>query len=100
MEFTRIFSRRYLKLFFQYKKSKNNDDEEFKAAQPEGRLFRLAESYNIILKKFTDDGLSLLGLSNDSGWLDWMILTVFLVPPPPVRPSITADGGAMRVRMS
>ncbi|KAI5120862.1 hypothetical protein M0805_008235 [Coniferiporia weirii] len=84
-----------LKLFLQYKKSKNDEDEEFRAAQPDKRLFTPAEVYNV-LKKITDDDLALLGLSEEYARPDWMILTVMPVPPPPVRPSITADGGAMR----
>ncbi|KAH8111472.1 beta and beta-prime subunits of DNA dependent RNA-polymerase [Phellopilus nigrolimitatus] len=55
-----------LKLFLQYKKSKNDEDEEFKAAQPDKRLFTPAENMRAP---------------------DWMILTVMPVPPPPVRPS-------------
>ena len=84
-----------LKLFLQYKKSKNEDDEEFKAAQPDKRLFTPQEVYHV-LKKIPDDDLSLLGLSEEYARPDWMILTVMPVPPPPVRPSISVDGGVMR----
>ena len=84
-----------LKLFLQYKKSKNDDDEEFKAAQPEKRLFTPAEVYNV-LKKISDDDIALLGLSEEYARPDWMILTVMPVPPPPVRPSVSSDGGALR----
>ena len=84
-----------LKLFLQYKKSKNDEDEEFKAGQPDKRLFTPAEVYNV-LKKISDEDIALLGLSEEYARPDWMILTVLPVPPPPVRPSITTDGGAMR----
>ena len=84
-----------LKLFLQYKRSKNDDEEDFKAAQPDKRLFTPAEVYNV-LKKISDEDLALLGLSDEYARPDWMILTVMPVPPPPVRPSITADGGTMR----
>ena len=84
-----------LKLFLQYKRSKNDDDEEYKAAQPDKRLFTSLEVYNV-LKKITDDDLLLLGLSEEYARPDWIILTVLPVPPPPVRPSIAFDGGAMR----
>ena len=84
-----------LKLFLQYKRSKNDDDEEYKAAQPGKRLFTPLEVYNV-LKKITDDDLLLLGLAEEYARPDWMILTVLPVPPPPVRPSIAVDGGAMR----
>lgn len=51
--------------------------------------------YNV-LKKITDSDLAILGLSEEYARPDWMILTVLPVPPPPVRPSIAVDGGAMR----
>lgn len=43
-----------------------------------------------------DSDLHLLGLSEAYARPEWMILTVLPVPPPPVRPSIAVDGGAMR----
>ena len=48
------------------------------------------------MKKISDSDLHLLGLSVDYARPEWMILTVLPVPPPPVRPSIAADGGSMR----
>ncbi len=39
-----------LKLFLQYKKSKNEEDEEFKAAHQEKRLFTPQEVYNVLRK--------------------------------------------------
>jgi DNA-directed RNA polymerase II subunit RPB1 len=48
------------------------------------------------LKKISDSDLILLGLSEEYARPEWMILTVMPVPPPPVRPSIAVDGGAMR----
>ncbi|KAF5323647.1 hypothetical protein D9758_017141 [Tetrapyrgos nigripes] len=47
-------------------------------------------------KKMSDSDLHLIGLSEDYARPEWMILTVMPVPPPPVRPSIPVDGGAMR----
>ncbi|KAJ7022810.1 hypothetical protein C8F04DRAFT_1272222 [Mycena alexandri] len=44
----------------------------------------------------TDSDLNLLGLSDEYGHPESMILTVMPVSPPPVRPSITVDGGVMR----
>ncbi|KAJ7017566.1 hypothetical protein C8F04DRAFT_1279202 [Mycena alexandri] len=41
----------------------------------------------------TDSDLNLLGLSDEYGHPESMILTVMPVSPPPVRPSITVDGG-------
>lgn len=100
-----------LKLFVQYKKSKDDDDvsdhqtvfnsslltpaQEIKSAQPDKRPFTPSEAYTTF-KKMTDGDLHLLGLSEEYARPEWMILTVLPVPPPPVRPSIAVDGGAMR----
>ncbi|KAJ7836355.1 DNA-directed RNA polymerase II, subunit 1 [Mycena olivaceomarginata] len=83
-----------LKLFAQYKKPKD-DDDEMKSIQPEKRMFSPADIYTTF-KKMTDSDLHLLGLSDEYARPEWMILTVMPVPPPPVRPSIAVDGGAMR----
>ncbi|KAJ7924363.1 hypothetical protein B0H13DRAFT_1978078 [Mycena leptocephala] len=83
-----------LKLFAQYKKPKD-DDDEMKSMQPEKRIFSPSDIYTTF-KKMTDSDLHLLGLSDEYARPEWMILTVMPVPPPPVRPSIAVDGGAMR----
>ncbi|KAG6853308.1 DNA-directed RNA polymerase II subunit rpb1 [Blastosporella zonata] len=83
-----------LKLFVQYKKLKD-DDEEMKSMQPDKRLITPSEVYTVF-KKMSDSDLHLLGLSDEYARPEWMILTVMPVPPPPVRPSIAVDGGAMR----
>ncbi|KAF8060852.1 hypothetical protein FPV67DRAFT_310188 [Lyophyllum atratum] len=83
-----------LKLFVQYKKPKD-DDEEIKSLQPDKRLITPSEVYTVF-KKMSDSDLHLLGLSEEYARPEWMILTVMPVPPPPVRPSIAVDGGAMR----
>ncbi|KAK7040592.1 DNA-directed RNA polymerase subunit [Favolaschia claudopus] len=83
-----------LKLFAQYKRPKD-DDDEMKSIQPEKRLFNPADIYTTF-KKMSDSDLHLLGLSDEYARPEWMILTVMPVPPPPVRPSIAVDGGAMR----
>ncbi|KAF8972572.1 hypothetical protein BDZ97DRAFT_1901130 [Flammula alnicola] len=77
-----------LKLFVQYKKTKDDDD-------PDKRLITPSEVYTVF-KKMSDHDLHLLGLSDEYARPEWMILTVMPVPPPPVRPSIAVDGGAMR----
>ncbi|KAL0945704.1 hypothetical protein HGRIS_014853 [Hohenbuehelia grisea] len=83
-----------LKLFVQYKKSKD-DDDEMKSLQPDKKLITASEVYTTF-KKMSDNDLHLLGLSDEYARPEWMILTVMPVPPPPVRPSIAVDGGAMR----
>ncbi|KAJ2926883.1 hypothetical protein H1R20_g10219, partial [Candolleomyces eurysporus] len=83
-----------LKMFVQYKRSKD-DDDEMKSLQPDKRLITPSEIYTVF-KKISDTDLHLLGLSDEYARPEWMILTVLPVPPPPVRPSIAVDGGAMR----
>jgi len=69
--------------------------QEIKSSQPDRRLITPAEVYTVF-KKMSDHDLHLLGLSEEYARPEWMILTVMPVPPPPVRPSIAVDGGAMR----
>ncbi|KAH8822372.1 beta and beta-prime subunits of DNA dependent RNA-polymerase [Flagelloscypha sp. PMI_526] len=83
-----------LKLFVQYKKPKDEDDD-MKNFQPDKRLFTPSDIYTTF-KKMSDTDLQLLGLSDEYARPEWMILTVMPVPPPPVRPSIAVDGGVMR----
>ena len=63
--------------------------------QPDKRLFTPQELH-VLFKKVSDFDLHLLGLSSVYARPEWMILTILPVPPPPVRPSIAVDGGAMR----
>lgn len=63
--------------------------------QPDKRLMTPQEVYTTF-KKMSDSDLHLIGLSEEYARPEWMILTVMPVPPPPVRPSIAVDGGAMR----
>jgi DNA-directed RNA polymerase II subunit RPB1 len=63
--------------------------------QPDKRHITPSEVYTVF-KKMSDSDLHLLGLSDEYARPEWMILTVMPVPPPPVRPSIAVDGGAMR----
>lgn len=63
--------------------------------QAEKRPFPASDVYQL-LRKMSSDDLRIMGLSEEFARPDWMILTVLPVPPPPVRPSIAVDGGAMR----
>lgn len=49
-----------------------------------------------VFRKISSDDLENLGLSEYYARPEWMILTVLPVPPPPVRPSISVDGGVRR----
>ncbi|KAG8794682.1 DNA-directed RNA polymerase II subunit rpb1 [Ceratobasidium sp. 428] len=85
-----------LKLFLVDKKGcADDDDPDGRTSQPEKRLYPASDIYNT-LKKIPDSDLALLGRSEELAWPDWMILTVLPVPPPPVQPSISADGGTVR----
>ena len=44
-----------------------------------------------ILKRVSDDDCRAIGLDPEWARPDWMVLTMFPVPPPPVRPSILMD---------
>lgn len=69
--------------------------KSLREAQPDRKPFAPAEVYSV-LRKISDGGLALLGLSEEYARPDWMILTVLPVLPLPVRPSIPTDGGALR----
>ncbi|KAJ6451309.1 DNA-directed RNA polymerase II, subunit 1 [Mycena sanguinolenta] len=89
-----------LKLFALYKTPKNGDDvsnqvQDAQSTQPQKLLLNPSE-ISTILKKMLDSDLHLLGLSDEHARPEWMILSVMPVPPPPVRPSVVVDGGAMR----
>jgi DNA-directed RNA polymerase subunit A' len=45
------------------------------------------------LEKMSDEDLALLGINAAASRPEWMIITIFLVPPVTVRPSITLESG-------
>lgn len=63
--------------------------------QPDRKVLTASMAHTLF-RKISDEDLSILGLSATEAHPAWMILTVLPVPPPPVRPSIAVDGGAMR----
>jgi len=79
-----------LKLNGTYKPQKG--DEETEGQQPEKKPISAQMALNIFRHISTDD-IRRMGLSNDYARPEWMIITVLPVPPPPVRPSISVDGG-------
>ncbi|TEB31016.1 beta and beta-prime subunits of DNA dependent RNA-polymerase [Coprinellus micaceus] len=76
-----VIQKEGLKMFVQYKKTKD-DDDEMKSLQPDKRQITPAEIYTVF-KKISDHDLHLLGLSDEYARPEWMILTVLPVPPPP-----------------
>ncbi|KAK0546951.1 DNA-directed RNA polymerase II core subunit rpo21 [Tilletia horrida] len=81
-----------LKLFTQWKKTKEDEDQEAGTkGQVEKKLLPASEAYQI-LKKMSSEDIELLGLSEEHARPDWMIITVLPIPPPPVRPGIVEGG--------
>ncbi|KAI9892951.1 MAG: DNA-directed RNA polymerase II subunit rpb1 [Vezdaea aestivalis] len=70
---------------------KNKDEES--GETEEKRVITPAQTLTIF-RLITKDDVEKLGLSNDYARPEWMVITVLPVPPPPVRPSISMDGGA------
>lgn len=67
-------------------------DEETEGQQPEKKAITPQMALHIFHHISTDE-IKKMGLSNDYARPEWMIITVLPVPPPPVRPSISMDGG-------
>ncbi|KAI9188659.1 DNA-directed RNA polymerase II core subunit rpo21 [Blastocladiella emersonii ATCC 22665] len=77
-----------LTLYSQWKPNASDD------AALEGRHDLTPDQVLQILKRIPDEDCEALGLNPEYARPEWMILTVFPVPPPPVRPSIRSDGAA------
>ncbi len=76
-----------LKLFGTWKPQKGDDE-----GQEEKRPITPQNALNIFRHISTDE-IQKMGLNVDYARPEWMIITVLPVPPPPVRPSISVDGG-------
>lgn len=62
-------------------------DDDTDIPQPEKRPITAAQAYNIF-RSISQEDVRIIGLSNDYARPEWMIITVLLVPPPVVRPSV------------
>lgn len=60
------------------------------------RVHFSAERVRLILQRITDEEIELLGLNRHYSRPEWMICTVFPVPPPAVRPSSTRADASQR----
>lgn len=67
-------------------------DEENEGQQPEKKPITPQMALNIF-RHISNEEIKKMGLSNDYARPEWMLITVLPVPPPPVRPSISVDGG-------
>lgn len=68
------------------------DVAEGGAPNPDRKQYLPAEEAYRIFKNMSDDAVEMLGL--DLRWArpEWLLITVFPVPPPHVRPSVVMDG--------
>ncbi|EOB12667.1 DNA-directed RNA polymerase II subunit RPB1, partial [Nosema bombycis CQ1] len=58
----------------------------------EGKVILNGEKVHSIFKKISDEDIEVLGFDLAYSRPEWLILTVLLVPPPSVRPSIVMEG--------
>ncbi|KAE9975891.1 hypothetical protein EG328_002936 [Venturia inaequalis] len=84
-----------LKLMATYKASK--DDEKEGAAEPEKRPIKPEECISI-MQTMSDEDIRILGFNTEFARPEWMIIRNLLVPPPPVRPSVSVDGTGQGMR--
>ncbi|KAJ3374315.1 DNA-directed RNA polymerase II subunit rpb1 [Allomyces arbusculus] len=77
-----------LTLYVQFKQANSNSED----GKQEGKQELSPSQVLQILKKISDEDCESMGLDPVFARPEWMILTVFPVPPPPVRPSILVDG--------
>lgn len=90
-----VIRREGLKMYVQWKKGKDEDEdgEAGKAGQPEKKVLPASEALQI-LKKMSDADIEIMGLSIDEARPEWMIISVLPVAPPPVRPGVAEGGSA------
>lgn len=80
----------------------NNDDggatllQPHSAAAGPGQLVLMPEDVHKVLRRISDDDAELLGFHPQLNRPEWMICTVFPVPPPCVRPTVHNDIGQRR----
>ncbi|EEA26360.1 DNA-directed RNA polymerase II core subunit rpo21 [Talaromyces marneffei ATCC 18224] len=67
----------------------NMMDDDVDMPQPEKRTITPSMAYNIF-RSISHEDVRIMGLSNDYARPEWMILTVLIVPPPVVRPSVVS----------
>jgi DNA-directed RNA polymerase II subunit RPB1 len=77
-----------LSITAEWKEKKRNDDTQ------EKKIVVTAERVLEILKNISDENCELLGMDPVFARPDWMISTVFSVPPLSVRPAVITKGSA------
>ncbi|BDA48126.1 probable DNA-directed RNA polymerase II subunit RPB1 [Coccomyxa sp. Obi] len=86
LEVTRIMA--------EFPRPKDDDADIDMGTEVERRQEMTAEKVHEIFKRISDEDCTALGFNPKYARPDWMILTVFPVPPPPVRPSVMMDSSA------
>jgi DNA-directed RNA polymerase II subunit RPB1 len=86
------------RIIMEWKEGENNEGERVATAvenDPDNvnKQVYLAEDVLPILKRISDTDMEALGFTKDYNRPEWMICTVFPVPPPAVRPSVRNDTG-------
>ena len=79
-----------LRLIFEWKKLENKDDNTNSGTH---KQYLIAEKVYRIFRRISDSDAEILGFSKKFNRPEWMICTVFPVPPPSVRPSVRTETG-------
>ena len=83
-----MFHRDSLTVTAEWKEKKRNDDTQ------EKKIEVTAERVLEIFKNISDESCKLLGMDSHFARPEWMITTVFSVPPLSVRPAVITNGSA------
>ncbi|BBN08768.1 DNA-directed RNA polymerase II subunit RPB1 [Marchantia polymorpha subsp. ruderalis] len=85
-----------MKIIAEFKQPRKRADEQDQyMPEPVERKQQLsAEKILSILKRISDEEITLLGLNPKFARPEWLILQVLPIPPPPVRPSVMMDSSA------
>ena len=83
-----MFRRDGLSITAEWKEKKRNDDNQ------EKKIIVTAERVVEIFKNISDENCELLGMDPRFARPEWMIVTVFSVPPLSVRPAVITKGCA------
>ncbi|KAK9948337.1 hypothetical protein M0R45_003918 [Rubus argutus] len=84
-----------LELVAEYKSQRKKYDEEWLPEPAERKQSLTAEKVLSVLKRISDEDCQLLGLNPEYARPDWMILQVFPIPPPAVRPPAMMSSSSM-----
>ncbi|KAL3689206.1 hypothetical protein R1sor_015515 [Riccia sorocarpa] len=79
---------------FKLPKKKQDEQDQYMPEPVERKQQLSAEKILSILKRISDEEITLLGLNPKFARPEWLILQVLPIPPPPVRPSVMMDSSA------